>query len=51
MQINRTLNNLSNMYGELQGIMGSALPDIKLLTSSGEAEENSEEEVKTEKLF
>ena len=50
-QINRTLNNLSNMYGELQGIMGSALPDIKLLTSSGEAEENSEEEVKTEKLF
>ena len=32
MQITRTINNMSKMYGELQGIMGSALPDIKKLS-------------------
>ena len=31
-QINRTVNNMSKMYGELQGIMGSSLPDIKKLS-------------------
>lgn len=38
-QIVRTINNVSKMYGELQGIMGSALPDIKTLQlESGEDE-------------
>lgn len=38
-QITRTLDNISNMYGELQGIMGSSLPDIKMLSlESGEDE-------------
>lgn len=38
-QIVRTINNVSKMYGELQGIMGSALPDIKILQlESGEDE-------------
>lgn len=40
-QINKTLENLTNMYGELQGIMGSSLPDIKLLSLP---ETNSEED-------
>ena len=38
-QINRTVNNMSKMYGELQGIMGPALPDIKKLSlSAGDLE-------------
>lgn len=38
-QIVRTINNVSKMYGELQGIMGPALPDIKILQlESGEDE-------------
>lgn len=32
MQIQRSINNVSNMYGELQGIMGKSLPDIKHLS-------------------
>jgi len=28
-QIKKTLLNASRMYGELQGVMGNALPDIK----------------------
>lgn len=40
MQIQRSINNVSNMYGELQGIMGKSLPDIKHLSlDSGEDEE------------
>lgn len=31
-QISKTLENISNMYGELQGVMGSSLPDIKILS-------------------
>ena len=31
-QISRTIGNISKMYGELQGIMGNALPDIKPLS-------------------
>lgn len=31
-QIKKTLINASRMYGELQGVMGNALPDIKLLS-------------------
>lgn len=31
-QIDRTINNVGKMYGELQGIMGKALPDIKTLS-------------------
>lgn len=34
-QINMTINNMSKMYGELQGIMGSSLPDIKILSLPG----------------
>jgi len=38
-QIQRSIDNISNMYGELQGIMGKSLPDIKLLSlESGEEE-------------
>ena len=37
MQIQRTIDSLSNMYGELQSMMGSSLPDIKSLSlPSGE---------------
>lgn len=39
LQIERTLGNISKMYGELQGIMGNALPDIKLLSLPGGDEE------------
>lgn len=38
-QINRTLSNLTRMYGELQGIMGQALPDIKSLSLPKPTEE------------
>jgi hypothetical protein len=31
MQINRMRNNLSGMYGELQGIVGQALPTLPIL--------------------
>lgn len=34
-QIERMIVNLSKMYGELQGIMGSSLPDIKQLSLPG----------------
>lgn len=40
MQIQRTIENLTNMYGELQGIMGKTLPDIRHLSlDSGEENE------------
>lgn len=39
-QISRTLQNLSKMYGELQGIMGNALPDIKPLSLPGGEEKD-----------
>lgn len=38
-QLNRTLRNISNMAGELQGIAGNVLPDIKLLSLPGGNEE------------
>ncbi len=39
-QIQRTIENLTNMYGELQGMMGNSLPDIKALSlPSGDEEE------------
>lgn len=31
-QIQRTIENITNMYGELQGMMGNTLPDIKTLS-------------------
>ena len=37
-QIRKTLINASRMYGELQGTMGNALPDIKTLSLPGETE-------------
>ncbi|MBI2611205.1 DUF2130 domain-containing protein [Candidatus Gottesmanbacteria bacterium] len=33
-QIQKTLENIANMYGELQGIMGKSLPEIKLLDTA-----------------
>jgi hypothetical protein len=30
-QINRVVNNTAGMYGDLQGIIGSALPEVKIL--------------------
>ncbi|HVZ11579.1 MAG TPA: DUF2130 domain-containing protein [Patescibacteria group bacterium] len=39
MQIQRTIENITNMYGELQGMMGNSLPDIKTLSlPSGDEE-------------
>jgi hypothetical protein len=38
-QIGKSVNNLSKMYGELQGIMGSSLPDIKYLSLPGGEDE------------
>lgn len=35
-QIDRTIGNIGKMYGELQGIMGKALPDIKQLSLPSE---------------
>lgn len=51
-QISNTLDNIANMYGELQGIMGSTLPDIKLLslpTSKDEKQVLSSEQLMVEK--
>ena len=31
MEIQKVLGSIANMYGELQGIMGSSLPEIKQL--------------------
>lgn len=40
MQIKKSEFNIANLYGELQGIMGSSLPDIKTLAlNSGEDSE------------
>ena len=38
MQVNRLISGVSGIYGSMQGIAGSALPQIKLL-QSGEADE------------
>lgn len=32
MQIRRSMDNMAKMYGELQGIMGSALPEIRVFS-------------------
>jgi hypothetical protein len=32
MQITKAENNIANLWGELQGIMGPSLPDIKTLS-------------------
>ena len=37
-QIQKNLINISRMYGELQGTMGDALPDIKILSLPGKDE-------------
>ncbi|MBI4067374.1 DUF2130 domain-containing protein [Candidatus Gottesmanbacteria bacterium] len=39
-QIQKTLENIANMYGELQGIMGKSLPEIKLLDISSDQSKN-----------
>jgi hypothetical protein len=38
-QIKKTLINASRMYGELQGVMGNALPDIKTFSLPEKIEE------------
>ena len=38
-QIKKSLINVSRMYGELQGTMGDALPDIKILSLPGESKD------------
>jgi len=41
-QIKKTLLNASRMYGELQGVMGNALPDIKTFSlPQGDKKKNS----------
>lgn len=34
-QIDRVIKNTAGMYGELQGIIGSALPEMKILELPG----------------
>ena len=41
-QIKRMLLNASRMYGELQGVMGNALPEIKVLSLPSETEQNTD---------
>lgn len=40
LQIRRSLDNMAKMYGELQGIMGSSLPEIRTFSLPGSEEEN-----------
>lgn len=47
LQIRRSLDNMAKMYGELQGIMGSSLPEIRTFTLPGSNEDISEAEQKT----
>ncbi len=46
-QIDRVINNISGMYGDMQGIIGASLPQIKsleltALITEGESESNEE---------
>jgi len=47
-QIDRVINNISGMYGDMQGIIGASLPQIKSLELTGliteEAESNEEKD-------
>lgn len=43
-QINKSLDNLTGLYGDLQGIMGKSLPDIKLLSLPAGSDENRNNE-------
>lgn len=44
LQIQKSLDNISNLWGELQGIVGSSsLPDIKILSLPGENNEKEQE--------
>jgi len=38
-QITRVVKNTAGMYGDMQGIIGSSLPEIKLLQLPGDEEE------------
>ncbi|HEV8539451.1 MAG TPA: DUF2130 domain-containing protein [Bacteroidota bacterium] len=40
-QISRVLKNTAGMYGDLQGIVGSALPDVKALELPGSIDQDS----------
>ena len=47
-QIDRVINNISGMYGDMQGIIGASLPQIKSLELTAlipeEAESNEEKD-------
>ena len=43
-QIERVVLNTGNMYGDMQGIIGASLPQIKLLEIGESEEEMSKEE-------
>ncbi len=47
LQIRRSLDNMAKMYGELQGIMGSSLPEIRTFSLPGSEEETTASEQKT----
>ncbi len=42
-QISKSLDNLTGLYGDLQGIMGKSLPDIKALSLPEGSDDNQEE--------
>ena len=39
-QIERVIKNTAGMYGDLQGIIGSALPEVKILELPGGGDRN-----------
>lgn len=48
-QIERVINNISGMYGDMQGIIGASLPQIKSLELKGLIEDISSEDLDSEK--
>ena len=47
LQIRRSLDNMAKMYGELQGIMGSSLPEIRTFSLPGSMDDTEASEQKT----
>jgi hypothetical protein len=48
-QIERVINNISGMYGDMQGIIGASLPQIKSLELKGLIEDSGSEDLDSEK--
>jgi hypothetical protein len=44
-QIERVITNVSGMYGDMQGIIGASIPDIKSLSLQGLIEDNSSDDL------